>query len=240
MRAFKIFQSVFLLLLLGTLTTKTALAQEEGALVKMSPDSLRTSTIEILPYGIMVGEFDGRAWKYPYNGLFLTRDLGQSWVKVGNLDGRGVEDIAYDKTSGTIYTATYYRVNGLAGLFASYDQGQTFQHLGHDFSNSNVEISNGNIIIGSYSHGLWISQDNGQTWVQKLGDDTGWTGPQIVNITAQDNLVFASTTTRIYKSEDSGLTWSEITQLQGEQIHTFIITNEVILAGCRNNRGLLR
>lgn len=222
--------------------TNTASAQTEGALIKKSPDSSRTSSITILPYGILAGEFDGRPWKYPYNGLFLSRNLGETWTEIG-LGERGVTDTAFlqtDHPSGMVLASTYYSVGSQTGLFKSEDQGQTFQKIGPNFSTSNVETSNQNIIIGGYNHGLWVSIDQGQSWAQKIGNGTGWTGPHIVNVTAKNNLVLASTTTKIYTSEDSGLTWNEISQLAGEQIHTFLISDEVILAGCQNNQGIFR
>ncbi len=237
MRAFKISVFLVVILLLGSLITKYSVAQSEGALLKRSPDSTRTSAIEILPYGILVGEFDGRPWLNPYNGLFLSRNLGETWTELG-LSERGITDLAHDNTA--IYASTYYSVDGQTGLFKSLDKGQTFQRVGPNFSTSNVEVFDETIFTGGYNHGLWISKDQGQSWQQKIGNGTGWTGPQIVNITAGDGLALASTPTNIYKSLDNGNTWIEIPQLAGEQIHTFLISEDLVLAGTQNSRGVFK
>ena len=237
MHAFKIFQSLVMAVLTGHILTLTVFASEEGVLLNTSPDSTRTSTVLVLPYGLLAGEFDPRAWNYPYNGLFFSKDLGESWVQLG-LAGRGVTDAAFG--SGLLFVSTYYNVDGNLGLFVSNDGGQTFDHSGLDFSASTVESSDGVVYLGGYSHGLWVSKNNGVSWEQKIGDGSGWTGPNIIAIKTGKNVTFAATPTKVYKSADQGDTWEEIEQLSGSQVHTFYIKDNVVLAGTLNTEGIYK
>ncbi len=237
MRAFKIYCTLMTAVLTGHILNLTAIASDEGALVKTPINSQRTSSVLVLPHGVMVGEFDARAWNYPYNGLFFSQDLGQTWERPG-LSGRGITDVAANSSS--IFICTYYRVDSELGLFVSLDGGDTFYHTGPDFSCSQVESVGNHVLMGGYSHGLWLSSDNGQTWQQKIGDGSGWTGPNITHIRAEGNLVLVSTPTTVYKSTDLGASWQKVEPLYGQQISSFSIEGSLVLAGTNNNRGLFR
>jgi len=237
MRAFKLFQLIMVKILIGSALNLSVYAADEVVLSPYSPESLRTSALLVLPHGIMAGEFDARAWNTPYNGLYLSKDLGANWENMG-LGGRGITDIASSQR--TVFVATYYRVDGTLGLFISFDGGRSFKHAGLNFSASQVETQGETVFLGGYSHGLWISNDGGLTWQQKIGDGTGWTGPNITSLTAGPNVVLAATPTKVYRSLDRGITWSEISFLAGKQISCLYINNGFILAGTQNNDGLFR
>jgi len=154
------------------------------------------------------------------------------------LDGRGITDTAYDGS--VLFVSTYYRVDNNLGLFISNNGGQTFFHGGLDFSTSAVGASDGIVYLGGYSHGLWVSRDNGLSWDQKIGDGSGWTGPNIMTIKTSGDITFAVTSTKVYKSIDQGDTWEEVTQLAGSQIHTFYIKDNMVLAGTLNTEGMYK
>lgn len=237
MRAFRIFISLVFALSTWHLIVSRVTASEEGALSKTSLSSQRTSVITTLPHGILVGEFDGRIWNQPYNGLFISQDLGESWETLG-LEGRGITDISYH--GGRLYVSTYYNIGNQIGLFISSDGGISYHHAGLDFSSSRVEAVQDAVYVGGYSHGLWISKDNGQTWKQKIGDGSGWSGPHITELAAQENIALAATSSKVYRSTDAGDNWEEIEELLGQQISSIYIDGFLILAGTNNEKGLFR
>ena len=211
------------------------IAQTEGAPEKTALESNRISSVENVRNGLLVGEFDARLWDNPYNGLYLSRDLGFSWDQAG-LAGRGITDIA--QSTKRLYVATYYTIDGLQGLFYSDDLGKTFHHAGLDFASSAVASSGDIVLLGGYSHGLWVSLDKGTTWEQKIGDGTGWTGPAITNLQIGGEFAFASSASKVYKSVDGGVTWQEIPELAGAQVGTIYIDSNVALIGTSNFQGL--
>ncbi len=219
-------------ILLPFITTATCSAQETS-LTSLPVDSNRISVVETTPWGIMAGENDGRLWSGPYNGIFLSKNLGNSWQKVG-LENRGITDLAYSDE--VIYASTYYFDNNLAGLFMSRDGGHSWVHKGNNFSASTVSAINNVVLYGGFSHGLWVSQDYGETWNQKIGD--GFYGPKIFATEASDNLLLASTETTTFKSTDGGMTWESIEYLTGLNIRYISILSNIVIVGTNNGTGI--
>ena len=213
-------------LLLLALVTKRVYALSENW-VKTPFNTYYTSSIEVTPYGILAGERDSRLWTTPapYNGIWVSTDLGQTWRKTG-LDGRGVTDIAYSNS--TIYASTYYYV-GSAKVLRSSDGGQTWEPLGLSFTSSKVAVAGDTVFLGGYSHGLWVSQDAGENWVQKLGD--GIYGPRINLIEASPEVAIVSTTDAMHYSTDGGNTWEEITDVNGK-IFKYAQIEDAAILGC--------
>jgi murein DD-endopeptidase MepM/ murein hydrolase activator NlpD len=222
-------------LLLYLIATSTIIVHGEGTLIKTSLNSEKVAALETLPQGILAGEYDTRTWNSPYNGVYLSRDLGESWVELG-LGGRGVRDLAYNNNQ--ILAATYYYQNGKVGLFVSDDGGNSFRQSGPLVSTSAVVAKKQNIILGTYSHGLWVSHDSGDTWQQVIGDGSGWYGPDIVNLAAGEDGFLAATNDKVYLSKDDGLTWNEVVSLQGKQISSLYINRKTLLAGTKNQEGI--
>lgn len=213
-----------IMLLLMLTTTSETLAQE-SVWIKKSPNSTYISTIETTPWYLLAGENDGRIWQYPFNGIYKSEDFGETWQMLGLLDC-GVTDIEY--FDGIIYAATYYKQEGISGLFISDDKGESFLHAGLSFASSNVAATSNTVFLGGYQHGLWISHDHGQTWEQKLGDGTGWTGPKISKIEATETIAIVATTTNVYRSFNDGETWEEMPYLVGKQVSSININDGYI------------
>ncbi len=238
---------IFLLVLvtIEATLTQNPKAQSESAQVnppyeKTNLSSTHVTSLLTLPNGLLAGEFDARPWLNPYNGIYLSRDLGDSWTELG-LAGRGVTDLAFDND--LLLASTYYHIydsDGVkkVGLFISNDKGKTFKHAGLNFSTSQVEASNETIYLGGYSHGLWVSKDDGLTWQQKIGDSSGWTGPSVKKIFTNGEVALVSTTTQTYLSLNAGESFTPISALNGVQIASGLISGEHMFLGTSNNTGV--
>ena len=193
------------------------------------------SSFETTPQGIIVGEYDSRLFLNPYNGLYFSRDFGDTWEELG-LAKKGITDIKH--LADKLYAATFYLDRGKIGLYSSQDQGKTWVHKGPDVSTSQVEADNNTLYIGTFSHGLWISQDDGDTWTQKIG--SGWTGPEITEIKSTGEVTIAATTNSVYISEDYGSSWELVPELEGKSIRYAGFVGNTVWLGSASSEGLYR
>lgn len=174
----------------------------------------------------------------PAGGLWKTTNGGTNWTtSTDNLPVLGVSDIAVHPTNPNIlYIATgdgdLGSLSGLTGgadgdtksigILKSLDGGATWSTTGLNWSVTNHKLirrllinpSNPQILIAAASDGIWRTTDGGTTWSNaqlgyfmdleyKPGDPT---------------IVYASTfdfsgNAKIYRSTNSGLSWSLITSL---------------------------
>lgn len=188
---------------------------------------LHISSLITTPWGIVAGENDSRIWLNPKNGVHISKDFGNTWNFWG-LQNTGVTDLAYDSSTKNLYASTYYINYGVGGLFRFKPTDSTWEHLGPTFSTSAVAAEGQNIYLGGYSHGLWVSNDNGISWTQKIG--SGWTGPEIKDLKVSGSLALAATTTSLLRSTDDGQTWTEIPFFSNKGAKYLVIYNEVIFA----------
>lgn len=222
-------KALFLLFLLLFLTTNVQATTWE----KTNLQSTTIATLENSPYGLLAGEFDDRIWNNPFNGVYISKDMGQTWQQLG-LAGHGIKDIKY--FDGKIYAATYYVLNRTLGIFVSYDKGLTWQQIGPKVSPRFIERDSQTIYFGTENSGLWISKDEGQTWTQKFGDGTY--GPNIKEIESSEDVTISTTTDKTYKSTDHGETWQEIPFLSPKGIEKCNINKNVILCGTGYSVGM--
>lgn len=208
---------------------------------KVNLPKLYITSIQNTHYGVVAGEFDSRAFLNPVNGISITKDFGDTWQDLG-LAKRGVTDIYYQREDRSIYAATYYSVfdstkgHNTLGLYVSYDVGKTWQHMGPEVSASKVLAFDNTILLGTYSHGLWFSDDNGATWNQKLG--SGYFGPRIKMLKLVGNAIYAYDDAKTYVSLDQGLNWQVFQPLGDEKIADIEGTSEIIFAGTSNGKGM--
>jgi murein DD-endopeptidase MepM/ murein hydrolase activator NlpD len=204
---------------------------------KVTPYNNYLTNVETTPWGLLVGEFDTRIWLTPppLNDVYISKDLGQSWIPLG-LTGRGVKDIKFFK--GKIYAVTYYVMENKVGLFVSENLGKTWKQIGPMFSPTKVNRDSQTIYLGGENHGLWISRDEGVTWIQKLG--TGQFGPYIKAIESSENITFVTTIDKTYKTLDNGSLWEEVVFLNNKGIEHFCIEGNLIFAGSSGTAGLYK
>jgi hypothetical protein len=165
-------------------------------------------------------------------GLWLSLDAGLHWNIVEGtdaLDFSGVVSIC-QTSNGDIYFGTGEgstlgsfsgNSNGSSGIigggiYKSTDGGQTFEHLEatipeDNFASTSAEFvavtelaahnTNPNIVYAATSTGLKITEDGGQTWNNVITSIATFLDVEV----ASDGSVFASTSNRIYYSEDGSV-----------------------------------
>jgi murein DD-endopeptidase MepM/ murein hydrolase activator NlpD len=193
------------------------------------------TTLVNTPYGLVTGEWNTQVTTNPYNGLYISKDLGSTWSNFG-LQGRGITKIYY--YNNLLYVTTFYAKNGESGLFVSQDKGSSWVHKGSNYSSSAVVVDSMSIYLGTYSHGLWLSQDGGNSFVQKIG--TSGFGPDILAIASNEELSFATVQGKTYKSTDFGSNWTEITTLAGKTFRHVVFATGAVYLASQDNSGLYR
>lgn len=201
------------------------------------------STLINTHFGVYVGELDLRGVTNKYNGLYVSKDLGEVWNEVGEkLNKRGITDLFYDKETQALYAATYYFVKDLdlnksvSGLYVSHDHGLTWTHMGPEVSTTKIIGFSSSLLLGTYSHGLWLSQDNGETWNQVIG--SGFFGPKISMLQVIGNDIYVSSDLKTYKSTDGGVTWSIVLGLEEAKLTNLTKAGDIFFGGSNTLSGM--
>lgn len=170
----------------------------------------RTKTILLL---LIVSTFlNAQSYSCKRNELFKTNS--SEWVQTNGPGGGFINDIVVNPNANT----TLYAIGSSAGIYKSIDNGESWQLIefvdqGHA---DDLEIA-GNATLFCNYHNLSKSLDEGESW-QNCADDFGnYISGDIFKIDpATDDIYIAGSRfdgqgIEIYKSEDYGETWSNIT-----------------------------
>jgi len=135
-------------------------------------DSKYIRVLETTPEGILAGEFfQGTVGgSSPLNGIFISRDIGESWEFIG-LEDRGVIDLKY--FNGVVYATTYYTVSNTHGVFYSNNMGETWENLWSSPSPTKIDRDSSTIYLGTEHYGIYTSTDEGQTWNKIFEEEAG-------------------------------------------------------------------
>ena len=190
-------------------------------------------SIETTNKNMVAGEYTSNITSETHNGIFISWDGGENWVK-GGLPSKGITDLKFK--NGTLYASAYYKINNETGLYVSNDYGQTWEYKGMGFSVNTISADNESLYLGSFVHGLWVSDDKGDNWVQKIGN--GWFGPKIDAVFSSDEITLAASENKVYITKDRGNAWIEVSELAEKGIRKFYVDEEAILAGSISGNGL--
>lgn len=160
-------------------------------------------------------------------GIWGSRDGGQSWERMGQGDGSAV---ITNRTTRFIFdpsdTNTFWEsgIYNDGGVYVTRDNGDTFRQLG-DVTHTDlvsVDLSDPErkvLLAGGHETAgvLWKSSNGGETWdstFQGIPDDMVCTIPQILD--SSTYLVGCmSPRGAIYRSEDGGASWTEAQDYAG-------------------------
>jgi hypothetical protein len=145
-----------------------------------------------------------------YGGCRLTVDNGANWTTIETgLTNTFINSLAYKNTS--IYAAALkdiYLSTNTGTSWTKIDGGQIGSNINKLYTDATGiwAITNGS--------GVYLSTDNGATWVAKNnGLPDGLSGRSVVSITSSGSNIFISTLAGLYKSTDSGNTWTYVSTL---------------------------
>lgn len=179
---------------------------------------------------ISLGVLNGKIFAGTFNGLFVSSDDGESWVRCNN-------GISYnDKTN--VNRVTFIKVignkifTGIEGtLYLSEDSGETWVNKYNKQSDNQYElhmdITNEKLFLSVYGVGMYCSEDFGNNWVLK---NNGLVKNTILSVAAQGNIILCGINGGgIYLSENNGENWTNV--LSNQSIQAFTFSGENIFAG---------
>lgn len=137
------------------------------------------------------------------NGVFLSNNKGTSWTSVNN------------GLSGSYFCLASDGINLFAGsdsgAFLSIDKGISWSNINNNIINLHpysLAINGGNIYTVTYDNHLYISANNGNSWIIKTICPTN---VYAYRIAANNSIVIAGTTNGVYLSTNNCNTWSHST-----------------------------
>jgi hypothetical protein len=181
----------------------------------------------------------------PAGNVYVSKDEGDSWVR--NDTGLPA-DISVNAwvLSGDVVTLSSEKY----GIYTSYDGLKTWQAATGKGLPKGVRIKtlvnhNHMLFAGSYQHGVYASNDIGNTW-KKCSE--GIANISVRALYSQKGALYAGTDTGIFRSQDNGQHWTQVTQggmqvnaftsWQGMQVNAFTAGNGTLYAA--THAGALR
>jgi photosystem II stability/assembly factor-like uncharacterized protein len=171
------------------------------------------------------------------NGVFRSTDFGSTWSQT-SLDSVYVGAFAVVDSNIIAGVRNYS-----SGIYLSTDDGYSWSQLGAtNFPVSAFEVSGSNIFAGSDGYGVWVSTDNGVSWIEKK--NSGLMYRQILALKSYspapgDIQLFVGTQGGIYHSTDQGNDW----MLMGSDslyATAFAVEGSTIFAAHNGTMGIVR
>jgi len=175
-------------------------------------------------------------------GVFRTDDNGLNWVSMNNgLLNTNIKTVYAKDTvlfAGAI--AGYDAVD--AGVFRSFNDGQTWESCGLNSQTINCLIHQGDYIFaGTQTGGVYRSSDNGNTWVTK---NTGLPTGGVQDFAKNNSYLFVVRGGSVLRSANFGDTWTAVnTGLPSSGPFRFVVTiaskGDTLYTGTSNLTSLL-
>jgi Secretion system C-terminal sorting domain len=152
-------------------------------------------------------------------GVFLSTNNGVNWVQT--LSNRNVFALA---ASGSYVFAGTFGSNG--GVFRSSDNGTSWTLVLGNLNINSLLIKGGYILAGTYWNGVYLSSNNGTTWIQ-----TTLSNADVRSMTDNGNIIYAGTYDYgVYSSADYGITWIQ-TSLNTQKVLSMAADGTRVFAG---------
>ncbi len=153
-------------------------------------------------------------------GLLVSSDGGKEF---NALSAAGMTNLSVVASGTSLYTMTYL-TNSERGFSFSNDEGKTFSNITLP---TNVYIANTSNLIAVVGNDIFVSKNNGSTSILNKSTDGGKTFSEINLPTQTENFYITSmrssgenlyvlTTSGLYVSSDSGLTFPKITKFSSD------------------------
>lgn len=202
-------------------------------------ESLTSNRVKVLltaPFGMYAGIWDDSpVYPLPYNGVYASFDLGQTWTKSG-LDSKGITGLTY--LEDTLFAGTYYTDAKPSGVYKSTDRGKTWSHSGLTYPGISLASTATSLLYGTDARGLFRSIDKGATWQQVIG--SGFSSGIRALAGYKAKALAASKDNKVYISYDNGASWIEVSALKDKIAANLYINEQIMLAGTANSEGLFR
>ena len=127
-----------------------------------------------------------------------------SWTLGSGMYGGNISSLASDGS--TLYAGTYY------GVYKSTNSGGNWTLVNSGMESERVQavaLEDGKIFAGTQSGGIFMSTDDGGSWTAV---NSGFSSPppEVLSLTADGaGMVYAGTSTGIFKSDISSVNWTE-------------------------------
>lgn len=193
--------------------------------------------------------------------IYISLDGGNSWQKNEKLKDKGsINSIKVFQNSTQDYTIFFATNNN--GVFSTKDLGKSFTQLNNgltDLKIRDIEIlPDGNLILSSWYHGIYYSNNRGQNWQltsnknltkDKQADEKIYLAPHFNKIVisdkySEDKTIFLSGFDGLFRSTNGGNSWQELDTLSPRIVTTIDISpnyakDSTIILGTYNNEAYL-
>ncbi|MBS1910858.1 MAG: T9SS type A sorting domain-containing protein [Bacteroidetes bacterium] len=158
-------------------------------------------------------EFDGDLYATASNeGLFKSTNNGSNWERV-NAPSLAFDDPTCVVTSynAILVGMQYWGADVGGGIYRSTDRGTSWARVDPDLGGVGRIIANGNFlftIAADRTSGIGLlcsSTDGGATWMRNT---TTFPFESVADIGFVGNTIYAGTPTGVYRSQDTGITWT--------------------------------
>ena len=224
-----------------TLFGNHCIAQSGGALLASTWDGIYRSTDQGATWqrsnrGFRAAEVYSvmgqgrRIYAATQGGIWVTEDKGSHW----ELLNKGMNPLPYYSqgatavgvAGGALFAGIQYD-----GLYRSYDQGRTWQHLEKGlpdaFDPYIIRALGNKIYVGSYGNGMFVSSDRGDSWqqIKDLPDDAAFDALLQIGNT----ILAGSYGAGLYRSTDNGNSWKPFTDgLTSDFVNDFRVVHNVV------------
>jgi hypothetical protein len=193
-----------------------------------------------------------------YGGLRKSTDLGQTWsLPNGN---RGPDNYAFDspdslnhRVFSVISSGTDLWVGTAQGVNLSTNNGISWQNFQYDTLTNKLsgnfvvalgsqKTSTGRTLVWAscletgfgQQRGLAYTENQGQTWTRISALEGKWTR----NLAFADTIIYAATDDGIYRSSDTGISWTQLNQIRDLSTNDIIRTSDFFAVGTQSPSGL--
>ncbi len=186
-------------------------------------ESNKTQTIEVV-----VNEVTTNVSKITPAIIYRSTDAGRTWMPYASGIPQEATVSSFIAVGNTTYATT-----DTHGIYVIKEGEASWHRIDTDLP-ENVDINaiallNDVLFIGTYKNGILVSRNNGINWEQS---SFSMSHTPIRCLISYSNLVFAGTDDGIYKSTDSGTTWTHV--YKEVQTNGFTIFNNKIYAALMN------